>query len=102
MFLLPQFHPVALVRPRAIISADGDQFGKGGGEDVFEHLPNVFRLGGEGDDGDANVPRRGHWEEVEEERSNVLCEFGYRFFPSAAGVDVDHCLIEVDGEEVDF
>jgi hypothetical protein len=39
---------------------------------------------------------------MEEERAHVFVEFCDGAFPSAAGVDVDHCLVKVNGEEVYF
>lgn len=44
----------------------------------------------------------GHWDEIEEKWMHVFVEFGNGAFPSAAGVNVDHGLVEVDGEKVYF
>ena len=39
----------------------------------------------------------GEGDEMKKERTHVSGEFGCGAFPSTSGVDVDHCLVEVDG-----
>jgi hypothetical protein len=39
---------------------------------------------------------------MEEEGTHMFVQFGCGAFPSSAGVDVDHCLIEIYSEKVYF
>ena len=101
MALLAAARASALVGPTPVHAAYDDRISKGR-EVGPQHLRNELYLRREGDHGDVEGCCVCTFNKVAEDWADVGGQLRSEPAPSSPGVDVDDCLVKVDGKEVDI